>query len=247
MNSVIDQIMSHRSIRKFKDTPLTSEQMNTIISAAQMAPNSSDNQCYSIIGITDREIKREIREFSRMSYVEDNGHLLIFCADLHRVTIMASQMEKLAMENALDSQLYFQIAVQDATLAAQNASLAAESLGLGTVFIGGIASDLPKLDSLLQLPDRVIPLFALAIGIPDQEPESKPRLPMQAIYHENQYNTEQQGFIEEYNNTMSNYWAQRADNKKSATWSEQAITIFTKSTWTKFITAYFKKKKVARK
>lgn len=43
---------------------------------------------------------------------------------------------------------------------------------------------------MLALPEYVIPLFGIAVGVPDQQPEIKPRLPLEAVYFENRYPSE---------------------------------------------------------
>ena len=63
----------------------------------------------------------------------------------------------------------------DTALAAQNAAIAAESMGLGICYIGGIRNNLEEVSNLLKTPNRVIPLFGLAVGYPtkvncDQKP-----------------------------------------------------------------------------
>ncbi|WP_285766112.1 oxygen-insensitive NADPH nitroreductase [Peribacillus sp. SI8-4] len=231
MNSVVDTIMSHRSIRRFKDEIITNEQIKTIVEAAQMAPSSRFMQTYSIIGITNSQLKKDLGKVTGLAYVENNGHFLLFCADLHRLTIMASEEEKQNMKSMLESTQFYQIATIDASLAAQNAALAAESLELGVVYIGAIARNLPKIDKLLNLPSHVIPLFGMAIGFPDQKPEIKPRLPIQAVYFENQYNPdtyEQRELIESYDQKMKAYYEIRSENPRTDTWSGKNIEHFQK-------------------
>lgn len=75
----------------------------------------------------------------------------------------------------------------DTAITAQNAALAAESLGLGICYLGSILNARKYLNDKLNLPERVIPLFGMVIGVPDDQPEQKPRLPLQAVYFENEY------------------------------------------------------------
>lgn len=55
MNTIIEKILDHRSIRSFEDRPLSEEQIHTIVECAQAASTSSYIQAYSIIGVTDAE------------------------------------------------------------------------------------------------------------------------------------------------------------------------------------------------
>ncbi|ALC84234.1 MULTISPECIES: oxygen-insensitive NADPH nitroreductase [Bacillus] len=243
MNPVIKKMMEHRSIRKFKEDEVTKQQIETIIQAAQMAPSSSFMQSYSIIGITDPAIKKELGKITESEYVEKNGHFFIFCADLYRLTVLASAEDKKEMEEMLESTLFYQISVQDTSLAAQNALLAAESMGLGGVIIGGIVKELPKLDKILQLPPYVIPLFGLAIGVPDQQPEIKPRLPMTSVYFENAYKTDSlHQLIEEYDQRMNEYYQTRTENNRIGTWSSKNIEMFKMKTPVEFFSQYVKEK-----
>lgn len=63
MNDTISLLMNHRSIRKFKDQPVTEEQLRTIVSAAQMASTSSNVQAYTVIAATDPELKKDWRSW----------------------------------------------------------------------------------------------------------------------------------------------------------------------------------------
>ncbi|MGU4777261.1 nitroreductase family protein, partial [Escherichia coli] len=85
MNPTIELLLNHRSIRKFKDEQLSSEQIQTIIASAQAAATSSHVQAYTIIGVTDREKKQKLAELAgNQAYVAENGHFFVFCADLYR-------------------------------------------------------------------------------------------------------------------------------------------------------------------
>ncbi|OPA78670.1 nitroreductase A [Paenibacillus selenitireducens] len=226
-NRVLATIMNHRSIRKFKNEKLVPFQIETIVRAAQMASSSSFMQAYSIIGLTDPALKHELREITKTPYIEENGHLFIFCADLQRLTVMGTNQEKQDMQIMLESSAFYQIAVIDAALAAQNAVLAAESLGLGAVIMGAVNKDIKRLDDMLGLPQYVIPLFGIAVGVPDQQPEVKPRLPLEAVYFENRYSseTEQLERVQAYDNDMNHYYQTRSENNRNDGWSRKHIDI----------------------
>lgn len=70
MNETIETILNHRSIRKFTDQELSDEQIRIIIQAAQQASTSSYVMAYTIIGVTDPEIKKQLAEVSGQFYVE---------------------------------------------------------------------------------------------------------------------------------------------------------------------------------
>ena len=231
MNHIIEKILDHRSIRSFEDKPLTEEQIHIIVECAQSASTSSYIQPYSIIGVSDPEKKAKLAELAgEQSYVEKSAHVFVFCADLHRLDIVA-QMEDQDLAESIESTEKFMVACIDTALAAQNAAIAAESMNLGICFIGGIRNHLREVGEVLQIPHRVIPLFALIVGHPKNRSEKKPRLPRVNVYHENGYQQDQQVFtkqLEEYNETISSYYDRRTKGKRKDTWTEQMAGTFGK-------------------
>jgi FMN reductase (NADPH) len=224
LNQVIETILNHRSIRKFEDRALSQEQIETIVECAQAASTSSFIQAYTILGIKNPELKRRLAEIAgNQSYVESNGHLFIFCADLHRHEVIA-QMEEQDLSTSLQSTEKFMVGLIDATLAAQNAVLAAESMGLGACYIGGIRNDLEAVCDLLHTPRRVIPLFGVVVGYPQQQVDKKPRLPLHHVYHEETYQQNSETYqsqIKAYDQTISAYYDERTNGIRKDTWSAQ--------------------------
>ncbi|SEN09801.1 FMN reductase (NADPH) [Mesobacillus persicus] len=224
MNKTIETILDHRSIRSFQDKPLTREQIETIITTAQAASTSSFIQAYSIIGVSDQNKKDQLAEVvGNQPYVAKNGHFLVFCADLNRHAQIA-EMENIDVIPSIESTEKFMVSVIDAALAAQNAAIAAESMGLGICYIGGIRNNLEAVQSLLKTPDYVVPLFGMAIGYPAKVNDKKPRLPLEHVYMENEYQQDTATFIkqlEDYNQVISAYYRERTDGKREDTWTEQ--------------------------
>ncbi|MFE8703044.1 oxygen-insensitive NADPH nitroreductase [Cytobacillus sp. FJAT-54145] len=224
MNTVIETILNHRSVRSFEDRRLTKEQIEQIVSSAQAASTSSFIQAYSIIGVDDPDKKKKLSELAgNQSYVEENGHFFVFCADLYRHELIG-RMENKDVEETLESTEKFMVALIDASLAAQNAAIAAESMGLGICYIGGIRNHLEEVCNLLKTPKRVIPLFGIAVGYPSKIVDQKPRLPLQHVYHENEYQQNEEEYINqlnEYNKTISEYYEARTAGQRSDTWTNQ--------------------------
>lgn len=231
MNEVMQVIRQHRSIRKFKNTPLTGEQIEAIVDAAQMAPSSAHMQPFSIIGVTDRELRKKIAVHSNNPPIAESGYFFIFCADLHRIKLAAGPNHQGKMGQSLSFSYFYQTAVLGAGLALQNANVAAESMGLGAVMIGGINEALPELDEWLGLPDFVIPLVGLAVGVPDEFPEQKPRLPRSAMFFENRYDPdpELKAKIDSYDREIEQYYAARTNNKQKVSWSGKFVAMLDKA------------------
>ncbi|MGX6442433.1 oxygen-insensitive NADPH nitroreductase [Neobacillus sp. K501] len=233
MNEVISTILNHRSIRDFEDKPLTDEQIKAIVSSAQAASTSSFIQAFSIIGIKDPAKKKKLAELvGNQPYVENNGHLFVFCADLHRHKLIGDYEQK-EVTSSIESTEKFMVALIDAALAAQNAAIAAESMGLGICYIGGIRNNLDEVKKLLKTPERVIPLFGMTVGYPAKINDLKPRLPMEHVYHEEEYEQNEEVYLQqlkEYDELISSYYDERTGGRRKDRWTEQMAKMLEKQT-----------------
>ncbi|WP_317944247.1 oxygen-insensitive NADPH nitroreductase [Carnobacterium maltaromaticum] len=222
MNPVIETIIKHKSIRKFKETPLSKEQVELLVTVAQHTSTSSFMQSYSIIGVTDPIKKQQLAEVGNQPYIAEAGHLFVFIADLNRNKQIAEKNEK--DTTVLESTDRFLVGFTDASLAAQTTLLAAESLGLGGVFLGSLLNNAEKVIEILELPTQTFPVVGLAVGYPDQEPQLKPRLPMAHIYHENTYKvqSEPQEALADYDSVVTEYYDLRNANTRIDSFTNQA-------------------------
>jgi FMN reductase (NADPH) len=233
MNETITTILNHRSIRHFKDKPLSDDQIRTIVLSAQAASTSSFIQAYSIIGIKDKDKKQKLAEIAgNQEYVAENGHLFVFCADLSRHEIIGETEGKTVLPS-IESTEKFMVALIDASLAAQNSAIAAESMGLGICYIGGIRNNLQAVKDLLKTPERVIPLFGMTVGYPERINDQKPRLPLEHVYHEEEYQQDKKVYLrqlQDYDEMISAYYEQRTDGKRKDRWTEQMANMLEKQT-----------------
>lgn len=230
MNETIKLLHNHRTIRKFTPEALTKEEVKTIVEAGQRASTSSNVMAYSIIGITDVEKKKALREVSGQAYVEKNGYLFVICADLSRLAALASKETNETMRMNLESTEQFIVATVDGALVTQNMVIAAESMGLGACFLGSLRNNISRTDEILKLPDYVIPLFGLAVGHPNHQPNLKPRLPFEAVFHENTYETGKESHVAAYDETLSSYYKHRDSNIKDDNWTSQMVRKYSKPT-----------------
>ncbi|TXK84230.1 oxygen-insensitive NADPH nitroreductase [Paenibacillus sp. N3.4] len=218
MNEIIRLLQNHRSIRKFTNERVTSEQLDAILSAAQSASTSSNMQAYSVIGVTDKGLRDQLAVLAgNQTYVSECPLFLVWCADLHRYEQAVHRHGDAAVTGNAEN---FIIATVDTALAAQNAAVAAESLGLGVVYIGGLRNKPAEVSQLLDLPQLVYPVFGMCIGQPAQEPLQRPRLPREAVYHENRY-IHNEAAVDAYDQTIHDYMKARTDGKVDTTWTKE--------------------------
>lgn len=214
MNPTLDLICDHRSIRKYTDQPITETQRTAIIDAARASSSSSFVQCVSIIRVTDPALRQRLVTLAgEQPYIAEAAEFWVFCADFHRNFTLCPQAEPGRAEQLLTG-------VVDTGIMAQNAVIAAESLGLGTVYIGGIRNHIEEVGDLFGIPQHVLPLFGVCFGWPAERPERKPRLPASILVHDNQYHHLDTAQLAEYDQTVSDYYQHRSTHNRQETWSD---------------------------
>lgn len=220
MNSVIELLRSHRSIRSFEDKKIPEGLLKNILSSGQAAATSSLIQATTIIRVTDPKLREELCEIGGgQAYIKDAPEFLVFCADLNRASRCCEMYDEAPIKGLTE---HFIIATVDVALVAQNIVIASESSGLGICYIGALRNDPAKVCEILKLPDNVYPVFGLCIGFPAQNPEVKPRLPLEVIVKENFYDAiPEEKLIKKYDNELNSYYESRSMNNKVSVWSEQ--------------------------
>ena len=220
MNSTIDQMKAHRSIRKFTDRGVEDGILETIIAAAQCAATSHFVQAYTLIRVRDRRKRQAMAELAGPQvWVAKAPVFLVFCADFNRLAAACSKHGTVVEKGWAEQ---FVTATVDTALLAQNVMLAAESLGMGGVYIGGIRNDPQTVCDLLKLPDQVYPVFGMCLGWPAHDPPPKPRLPVDAVMFTDRYpSTHDQSLLDDYDRTTNHYYLNRNSNLKDETWTHQ--------------------------
>ncbi len=224
MNSVIDLLKSHRSIRKYTGRAIESELFSDLVIAGQAAATSSFLQGSTIVRVTNSETRSAVAKLAGgQNYVETAAEFMVFCADLKRA---GNYCEKYEKKFEGDYTEHFMIATVDVALMAQSMVAAAESVGLGICYIGGIRNDPAQVSELLQLPKGVYPVFGLCLGYPDQNPEVKPRLPLSVILKQEVYNEEGDNeAIADYDENIREYYRTRTGGGHGISWTEQVSSL----------------------
>lgn len=164
----LEAIMSRRSIRRYTGEPVTSEQIETLLRAAQAAPSANNQQPWRFIVLTERDALRDVSATSPYARM---------LADAALGIVVCGHTE------GLRSPVMWQ---QDCAAAVQNVLLAARALGLGGVWLGYY----PKMErvhplkELLGIPESVEPLAILSIGHPAEDKPPSNRYDPAFVHHE---------------------------------------------------------------
>ncbi len=219
-NGTIDQQVNHRSIRKFKDQQLTEEQLTTLYTVFQHTATSLFMQNATLLHITDETKRAKIRELCGQKYVGAQGDLFIFVVDLYRNQQIRQQLGK--DDGRLHTTDIFFQGLDDTLLAWQNVANAVESMGLGYVPLGTINDHPLAMLDVLDLPKLTFPALGMQVGVPDQEPQLKPRLPLEFTTFENEYPRDfAVDNLRDYDQVVTTYYDLRDTNKRIDSFTKQ--------------------------
>ncbi|MDG2422701.1 MAG: NADPH-dependent oxidoreductase [Phycisphaerales bacterium] len=223
MNTIIDLMMGHRSIRQFTEDPVSDDHVEQAVAAGQMASTSGAIQSYSVLRVRDEQrLEKLVALTGNQTKVVRCGAFFVVCGDTRRHRLLA-QRDGVPYDTRCEA---FLLAVVDATIFAQNMSLAFESMGYGICYIGGLRNDLPAVSQVLQLPEGLYPLFGLCVGRPAQDPTIRPRLPQPTVLFEENYpdDSSMLAGMEAYDATMLEYFRERGAGDRI--WSEEMSAKF---------------------
>lgn len=219
MTETIKLMKAHTSVRRFKEQEIPQEDLNEILTAAQMASSWKNFQSYSVIVVRSQEKKDALFEFVPQEAIRQSAAFLLFVGDLNRAEKGARLHTDVFQPQGVEGLLITSV---DAALAGQNTLLAAESLGYGGVIIGLVRYKSVELAELFKLPDYTYPVFGIALGVPNQKHDVKPRLPLENVVFEEEYQEQSTEAIESYDRVQTEYAGARA----TTTWSQRLAEQF---------------------
>lgn len=188
MNNTIRELFERKSVRVFEEKEISEEDKRMILEAATMAPSAGNQQLYTILDITDQDLKDKlVVTCDNQPFIATAKMVLIFCADCQK---WYDGFKEAGCEPRLPGVGDLILAMSDANIAAQNAVTAAQSLGIGSCYIGDILESCEKHREMLGLPPYVVPAAMLVFGYPtkQQMERKKPeRVKLSHIVHENGY------------------------------------------------------------
>lgn len=227
-NEVVERQLAHKSVRTFLNEPLPDGAIETMVAAAQSASTSGALHLWSLVAVTDAELKQRLSDtiaatvpVDRIPWIEEAPVLLLWVADASKSATLTKEqgLEPVVLEH-LDSFLMSSI---DTCLAAQNAALAAESIGLGIVFLGVMRNAAREVAEILDLPPHAFVTFGMAVGRPDSARTSapRPRMPQSAVLHHNGYQKDRfRQYLDGYEVAYGQF--RQEQNMRPRTWQDTA-------------------------
>lgn len=190
MNHTIQELMNRKSVRVFTGEPISKEKKELILTAATQAPTAGNQQLYTIIDVTDVELKKKLAvTCDNQPFIAEADMVLVFVADCQK---WYEGFQDAGAEPRKPGVGDLMLAVTDTAIAAQNAVVAAESLGIGSCYIGDIMENAEIHKEILHLPEYVFPAVMLVFGYPTKQQvyrEKPKRVELSHVVHENAYRT----------------------------------------------------------
>lgn len=169
-NQAINNIMTRVSVREFTGEKISAEQLDTLLRAAMAAPSAINKQPWAFIVVTDEakiEALGEALPYSRCS--NKPAVAIIPCGDLSKA--IPGEMAGFW--------------INDVSAATENLLLAAHAMGLGAVWTG-LHPDMNRakmVQEMLGLPEHIIPLCVVPVGVPAEQPEVKDKYKTENIHY----------------------------------------------------------------
>ncbi len=188
MTPTIQELFDRKSVRVFTDQSISAEDKQLILQAAAQAPTAGNQQMYTILDITDQNLKNQLAEScDHQPFIAEAPLVLIFCADCRR---WLKAYEEAGITPRKPGVGDLMLAVTDTAIAAQNAVTAAWSLGIGSCYIGDILEQYETHRSMLNLPEYVLPAVMVVFGYPTEQQlsrEKPQRFQLDEVVCENTY------------------------------------------------------------
>lgn len=200
-NKTLCELLERKSVRVFLEKEIPADDKRRILYAAADAPSAGCQQLYTVLDITNQELKEKLAvSCDNQPFIAKAPMVLVFCSDCRK---WYEAFRGAGCEPRDPGTGDLLLAVTDTAIAAQNAVTAAWSLGIGSCYIGDILENCEQQQKLLNLPRYVVPAVMVVFGYPteQQKRREKPiRFNMEDIVFENQY---QERTPEDYRNMFA--------------------------------------------
>lgn len=229
MKDVKESLLKRTSVRRYEREAIPQETMDFIYEAVRNTPTSYNGQQFSVIDISDQPLKEELYALTNQKQLKTCNRLLIFCSDYNKIQLLAKR-KGLDVPPFTDTMDAVTIGIIDASLAMMSAVVAAQAAGLGSNCVGYLRTvDPAAVARLLHLPKGVFVVCGLALGIPREQPDLKPKQPKELVFFPNRYPEDEAkmtGELEAYDEVVQHYNRTRAGGTSDNDWCAHILDYY---------------------
>ncbi len=203
---LFDAIQGRKSIRRFKQTPVSDEDMNKILDAGRLAPSANNTQPWSFIVIKDRAILKKMadavremvdrmipfaeneKQSQRLAAYKSNYYIFFENAPVCIVVLMEAYdassdrlLKKMGYSADDVRRLRPLPGLQSMAAAIENILLACHALGYGACWMTGPLVAQESFEKILGFGKEQTAVALIPVGLPDEDPPARSRKPLEEI------------------------------------------------------------------
>jgi nitroreductase len=164
--SVLESILSRRSIRRYQKKEVPKEVLMQILEAGRQAPSAVNRQPVRFVVVTDKTVLKDLCDTIITRFVKEAPVAIVGCADVK--SLMTGKW-----------------AIIDATIAMENMVIAASALGIGSCWIG--ACNEQKVKDILTIPKDWKVVALVTFGYPSEQPKPKKKKSIDELFNFNSF------------------------------------------------------------
>ena len=167
MNDLFEVIKMRRAVRKYKAHKIPRGHLKKMLDAARLAPSANNSQPWRFIVVEDKKTKELLAKPSAQSFISKANTIVVVLGDSKTGCCQSVWT------------------THDPMIATEHLVLAATALGYGTCWIANYKSRSKSWEDevrkTMKIPDHMDIIVLLAIGVPDEAPQPRPRKPLEEI------------------------------------------------------------------
>ena len=169
-NAQLGLIFGRRSIRVYSPGEVSEPAVTRLLEAAMAAPSAMTKDPWRFVLIRDKQTLAKLATLHPgAAMLSAAAMAIVVCGDL---------------DAAFDRQISYLL--QDCSAAIENLLLAAHAQGLGACWVGIHPGEplIKQVRALLSLPASVVPVAAISLGQPGEQPPARTRYNPDYVHHE---------------------------------------------------------------
>ena len=172
---MLKEIKSRKSTRKYKDTPVSEEQVIQLLESARLAPSGTNTQPWNFIIVRDEDNREEIAKICGGQMWMTTAPVYIVCVADIRSRV---KEEGLYIDEKTDTRDVKAI-IRDTAIAITHILLEAEALGLSTCWIAHLNQ--ADLRPALDMPNDKYIVGVITVGYSDEDRRPTPRRNLESM------------------------------------------------------------------